>query len=99
MKLIHGKIQGPPSTWDPPGPISGTHTIPILPGIRTWEWYGSSMGMGIPLLGVPGISLDLLLDFFPSYVVMLFRFLGEKIMVELVSPFFFSTSVKMFVLL
>ena len=23
-----------------------------------WEWYGSSMGMGVPLLGVPRISLD-----------------------------------------
>ena len=23
-----------------------------------WEWYGSSMEMGVPLLVVPGISLD-----------------------------------------
>ena len=23
-----------------------------------WGWYGSSMGMGVPLLGVPRISLD-----------------------------------------
>ena len=25
-----------------------------------WEWYGSSMGMGVPVLGGPGISLDFL---------------------------------------
>ena len=23
-----------------------------------WEWYGSSIGIQVPLLGVPGISLD-----------------------------------------
>ena len=23
-----------------------------------WKWHGSSMGMGVPLLGVPGIPLD-----------------------------------------
>ena len=37
-----------PWWWDPL-PISGTHTIPILQGIL--------IGMGVPLLGVPRISL------------------------------------------
>ena len=40
------------------GPPS--HKLPIpLPYL--WEWYGSSMGMGVPLLGVPGISPDIYL--------------------------------------
>ena len=25
--------------------VSGTHIIPISLGIRTWEWYGNSMGV------------------------------------------------------
>ena len=48
------------STWDP-RLISASHTIPILQGIRKWEWYGSSMGIfgsHVPT-GVPGISLEL----------------------------------------
>ena len=41
------------------GPPS--HKLPIpFPYFRgfLWEWYGSGMGMGIALLGVPGIFLD-----------------------------------------
>ena len=39
-----------PQHVGPPGPISLPNIIPILQGIRKWEWYGSSMGMGVRLL-------------------------------------------------
>ena len=43
--------------------VSGTHTIPSIP-IQTqaflWEWYGSSMGMGVPLLQVTGSFVGLM---------------------------------------
>ena len=48
-------FQGPPIM----GPLSYKLPIPFLyfNGFL-WEWYGSTMGMGVPLFGVPGISLD-----------------------------------------
>ena len=45
--------------------VSGTHTIPGF----LWDSFGNGMGIvweayhkGVPLLGVPGISLDLYLE-------------------------------------
>ena len=56
-------FSGTPKDMGPPKMVSGTHTIPISLGIRKWEWYGNSMGpayhKGVPLLGVPGITIDL----------------------------------------
>ena len=34
-------FQGPPNNGTP-FMVSGTHTIPISLGIRTWEWYGNA---------------------------------------------------------
>ena len=54
-RLNKGFFQGPPIAGPP------SHKLPIpFPYFKgfLWEWYGSSMGMGVPLLGVPGISLD-----------------------------------------
>ena len=38
-----GDLPGTPKD-EPPPIVSRTHTIPISLGIRTWEWYGNSMG-------------------------------------------------------
>ena len=57
IPLLLGFFQGP-SLVGPP-----SHKLPIpFPYFKgsLWEWYRSSMGMGVPLLGVPGISLDYL---------------------------------------
>ena len=37
LGMLEGIFQGPP-TMGPPTMVSGTHTIPISLGIRTWEW-------------------------------------------------------------
>ena len=43
-------IVGPPSHKPPT-------SFPYFKGFL-WEWYGRSMGMGVPLLRVPGIFVD-----------------------------------------
>ena len=54
-----GTPQGHGNCW---APILGTHTTPIPESLKIWEWYGNSMGpayhKGVPLLGVPGITID-----------------------------------------
>ncbi len=53
-------FSGTPKDMGPPKMVSGTHTIPISLGILmgiVWEAYHK----GVPLLGVPGITLDKLM--------------------------------------
>ena len=55
LQKNYGFFQGPPIVGPP------SHKLPIpFPYFKgfLWEWYGSSMGMGVPLLGVPRISLE-----------------------------------------
>ena len=51
--------------------MMGSYKLPIpFPYFKgfLWEWYGSSMGVGVPLLGVPRISLDLT---WPTFFVLI----------------------------
>ena len=47
----------------PPTMVGGTHIGPISLGIRKWEWYGDSMGKGVPFLGVPQNPMMFLTQF------------------------------------
>lgn len=49
-----GHLKYGPQEWEQP--ICGP--IPHFKGFL-WGWYGTSIGMEVPLLGVPGISLDI----------------------------------------
>ena len=56
-------FSGTPKDMGPPYGKRDPYHEPISLGIRTWEWYGNCMGpayhKGVPLLGVPGITLEL----------------------------------------
>ena len=41
-------------------PILFPNPTPMFESLKIWEWYGSRFPFsGVPLLGVPGITLDL----------------------------------------
>ena len=50
LRNFHVFVQGP-SLVGPPGPMSASHIIPILQGIRKWEWYE---WLRVPLLKTIG---------------------------------------------
>ena len=66
LQVIHPKNPDPsknrdfsrdPQARGTPGPHKPPISFTYFKGFL-WEWYGSSMGMGVPLLQVPGIFVD-----------------------------------------